>query len=153
MSYNKQRALGSTVKSSRITSLPMKAIISSFNQNHFSSQPKNLIGFPTHNLSCFSQNSHINKEISNSIKQIILAANKLLLRFIKQNKSTFIQPKLKFTFLTANFCNLGTSSSNLALVRRISALIATAEALPFSFEAVSAFYTKFNSKSLIPRQD
>lgn len=44
--------------------------------------------------------------------------------------------------MRANLCNLGTSSNNLALVRRISALIATADAFPLSLEAFSAFYTK-----------
>lgn len=45
----------------------------------------------------------------------------------------------KLTFFMANLCNLGTSSSNRALVRRISAFNATVDALFFSLEATSAF--------------
>lgn len=44
------------------------------------------------------------------------------------------------TFLSANLCNLGTSSANRALVLRISAFIATTAARFLSCCALSDFY-------------
>lgn len=76
-----------------------------------------------------------------SMKFTIKTPPKFINHFHTLNNNHNHNNKTK-TFFTANLCNLGTSSSNRALVRRISALIATADALPFSFEAVSAFYTQ-----------
>ena len=60
--------------------------------------------------------------------------------------------KRESTFFWASFCNLGTSSINLAFTRRTSAFIATTFALLVSIAAISDFY-KFRAKKEIETSD